>query len=353
MRYEELASVFASFRVYRPLFTPSAMARAARALMPIGPEGHAPLPFMLGWLSTFACNAACSFCNVQDFLGQKGPLLEGEPLAALADTVSIVAIGGGEPFARRDMLSVLRGLKHKNVKTLIITNGMLLAPDKIDALAEIDPDIVMFSVHGGPAWHDSVMKSEGAWNKTRRAIEALLRVRRTTRVIINCVIDENIDELRAVAEAGRELGVDAVRYTMLTFMTEAEVAASKDEGLIPASYIRPSPPAVDAARLVAEVSLLKRDFGAFVSVHPYLTEREMAGWFGESGGTTRGCAVMRHTLYLKPDGTAVPCPYLLDHPLGNVTEQPLEEIWNGHQMRALRLRRDREAFAVCARCCKT
>ena len=64
-------------------------------------------------------------------------------------------------------------------------------------------------------------------------------------------------------------------------------------------------------------------------------------------------------MYVKQNGDVYPCcqSYMLDGaPVGNMGEQPLDEIWNGEAMQGMRrLHRAGRAgeIDICARCCTT
>jgi radical SAM protein with 4Fe4S-binding SPASM domain len=67
----------------------------------------------------------------------------------------------------------------------------------------------------------------------------------------------------------------------------------------------------------------------------------------------------RGPMYVKHSGDVYPCcqSYMLDgHPLGNIGETPLEEIWNSQamqQMRLLHVAGRAGEIDICSRCCTT
>ncbi len=67
----------------------------------------------------------------------------------------------------------------------------------------------------------------------------------------------------------------------------------------------------------------------------------------------------RGPMYVKQNGDVYPCcqSYMLDGaPLGNIGEEPLERIWNSHEMQRMRLAHASGRAGeidVCARCCTT
>ena len=60
------------------------------------------------------------------------------------------------------------------------------------------------------------------------------------------------------------------------------------------------------------------------------------------------CIGLWTTLRVLPDGTVSPCLHVR---AGNITEQPITEIWNGTVMQNLRRLVSQRLFPGCARCC--
>jgi radical SAM protein with 4Fe4S-binding SPASM domain len=67
---------------------------------------------------------------------------------------------------------------------------------------------------------------------------------------------------------------------------------------------------------------------------------------------SRRCHALWHTLFLRPDGSVVPCQHLFEEPVGNVRTDDLEGLWNGPALRRTRLSQRAAAFPICRRCCK-
>ncbi|MFZ5479598.1 MAG: radical SAM/SPASM domain-containing protein [Myxococcota bacterium] len=352
---EEVRSQAHSAWVARGLWSFSQLARGAR--LPVSwyvrRDGSAPPPIAACHYVTYACPEACTFCNVTQVVEEwTKPMAEAD-LARLVEKlvprVPTLAIGGGEPLAHPGILEHYARVKARGGRIFTVTSGTTLGPTKARRLAEIAPDVVMFSLLGDEAAHDRAMAREGAFQKTVGGLSNLLAHRdpRRTRVIVNCTLGpDNFGALRVVAELGRSLGADAVRFTWLSFLTAAERAREAHK----VTYlVLPEAPEID---VVAESRALERDYRGFVTFHPVLDDAERRAWWREGGGVLRHCHTLWHTLFLRPDGSVVPCGHLFEEPVGNLLTDELDDVWNNLRLREIRRAQWQKPFEVCRRCCK-
>ena len=63
------------------------------------------------------------------------------------------------------------------------------------------------------------------------------------------------------------------------------------------------------------------------------------------------CHAVTDNFNVLPNGDVVLCNDLPDLVIGNITEQPMAEIWNGERARSFRARLRRGPLPVCSRCC--
>lgn len=358
--YAEVRSQVRTAWVVRGLWSLPQLARAVQlpASWYVRRDGTAPLPVAACQYITYACPEACTFCNVTQVVEDWAqPLAEADQarlIEKLVPTVPTLAIGGGEPLAHPGILEHYARIKRRGGRIFTVTSGTTLGPTKARKLAEIGPDVVMFSLLGDEAAHDRAMAREGAWQRTVAGLSNLLEHRdpARTRVIVNCAVSlDNAHGLRSVADLGKELGVDAVRFTWLSFLSSAERARERH----PVTYLT-----VDSAELAAfdagptlELArAVEAEHRGFVTFHPALTDDERHRWYREGGGVERRCHTLWHTLFLRPDASVVPCGHLFDEPVGNLLEDDLETVWNHPRLREARLAQWAAPFEVCRRCCK-
>src|SRR5213083_1642808 len=99
-------------------------------------------------IPTRRCNLACEYCNEYDDFSPPIPTDEMirriDRLAYLI--TSIVTISGGEPLLHPEIEAIIRRIRHHGMIAGIITNGLLLTPNKIAALNEAGLEHLQISI---------------------------------------------------------------------------------------------------------------------------------------------------------------------------------------------------------------
>ena len=357
---QEVRSQARTAWVVRGLWRLPQLARAIQlpAAWYVRKDGTAPLPVAACQYITYACPETCTFCNVTQVVDDWAtPLCEADQarlIEKLVPRIPTIAIGGGEPLAHPGILEHYARIKRRGGRIFTVTSGTTLGPTKARRLAEIGPDVVMFSLLGDEAAHDATMGRVGSWQRTVAGLSNLLAHRdpRRTRVLISCALSlDNARTMRPIAALARQLGVDAVRYTWLSFLTDQERARETHEVTyltVPSERLA----AFDPEPTLQEARAIEVDYRGFVSFHPTLDDAERRAWYREGGGVDRRCSTLWHTLFLRPDASVVPCGHLFDDVVGNLLEDDLETLWNHPRLKAERRAQWEKPFAVCRRCCK-
>lgn len=345
--------------LHRGLWSTRHLLGAARlgARWSLRPDGTAPDPMAIAWYLTHACPEACEFCNVSRALAAETPHLALPRAIALVDRlvprIPVVALGGGEPMAYPHILDLVAHIHSRGARVFLVTAGTTMGPTRARELCRQAPAVLMVSLLGDEATHDRRMGRPGAFRRAVMAIEEIQRHRdpRRTHLVLNCTIGPAERQvLEPVARLARDLGVDMLRFSWLSFMRPREAALTP----IATPYLVLPDEEVDAfdwAGLRDEVRRIERVHGDRVQFTPRLDDDELQAWFAGSG-LRRGCLSLWHTLFLRPDGQAVPCGHMQEDPIADATSAPLDGWWNREDLRALRMKQRQEAFAMCARCCK-
>ena len=107
---------------------------------------------------TRRCNAACGFCQApdtdRDVVSERD--LRGLCAWLTGREVESVKLSGGEPTVRRDLPSIICLASAAGLRVTVITNGILLRDEVLDALAASDGEL-KFSVHGLGVDNDLVL----------------------------------------------------------------------------------------------------------------------------------------------------------------------------------------------------
>ncbi len=323
----------------------------------VRPDGTAPTPLAMAWYLTHACPEFCNFCNVSRALEVEYPTLPTADamglIQRLVPKIPVVALGGGEPMAHRDVLPIIRQVHKCGGRVFLVTSATTLGGKKAQALCAEHPEMIMVSVLGDEAMHDERMGRAGAYQRMLQALENIQRHRdsRRTRLIVNCTISPNEGHiLESVVQMARRIGVDAVRFSWLSFMSPTEnqqLPKAEPYFILPQESID----AFDWRSMWETVQWVQREHADIVQFLPALNATEFEQWFAGSG-VQRACLSLWHTLFVRPDASVVPCGHLQDDPLGNLMGQDLSSVWNSRRFKEVRMAQRSSPFQMCGRCCK-
>lgn len=154
---------------------------------------------------TRRCNLACGYCNEYDKVSRPVPY---ETLVAYIDHavdelgVTIMDFLGGEPLLHPRLPGLIAHAKARGCWTNIITNGLLLSEDMVDALNEAGLDSMAVSIDrmNGTDYTHKALKP------LRRKLEHL-RDHARFQVETNTVLcEETLDEFEELVLALKEMG---------------------------------------------------------------------------------------------------------------------------------------------------
>ena len=320
-------------------------------------NGTAPNPLAMAWYLTHACPEKCDFCNVSRSLEVEYPTLESsrafELIHRMVPKIPVVALGGGEPMAHPNILPIIRTIHECKGRVFLVTSGTTMGSGKAKALCDENPEMVMISLLGDEPTHDKRMGREGAYLRTISAITNVARYRnpKRTRLIVNCTVSPNeIGILDSVIQIARETGVDALRFSWLSFMSPSEsevLPKAEPYFILPQEDIN----SFEWRPMWEKVLEIKRKHADLVQFLPALNQREFEQWF-DGHGVERACLSLWHTLFVRPDASVVPCGHMQEDSLGNLLSEPLEGIWNSAAFTQLRMSQRNNPFQMCGRCCK-
>src|ERR1700688_2893149 len=94
------------------------------------------------------CNLECAYCNEYD---KTSPPVALETMLRRIDRLAdlgttIITLSGGEPTLHHDLDAIIRHIRHRGAIATLITNGLLLTPDRIGALNRSGLDYLQISI---------------------------------------------------------------------------------------------------------------------------------------------------------------------------------------------------------------
>lgn len=135
------------------------------------------------------CNLRCGMCYFSDprwYEENAGPRFSPQTLERVADIFFPEALQahigcGAEPTMWKGYPEIVRLAKQRGVPFVgLVTNGMLLTPEAVNALADYGLDEVTVSVHGiEPGVYERLMKG-ASWDRLHGGLRLLAEARRRT-----------------------------------------------------------------------------------------------------------------------------------------------------------------------------
>src|SRR5271166_4783112 len=94
------------------------------------------------------CNLDCAYCNEYDKVSDPVPLdVMLRRIDRLADLgTTIITLSGGEPTLHPDLDAIVERIRERGAIATLITNGLLLTPDRIERLNRAGLDYLQISI---------------------------------------------------------------------------------------------------------------------------------------------------------------------------------------------------------------
>ena len=268
---------------------------------------------------THRCPLACPYCSNPANLDRRSSELDTATwkrvfAEAAALGVMQVHLSGGEPTARRDIVEITAHCRDVGLYTNLITSGINVAGQKLDALADAGLDHVQISFQGDisdRADHVSGMQGSHARKLELAAQVTALGLPLTVNAVIHRGNADRVTEMVAFA-----VGLGARRIEIAHVQYYGWALRNRDALMPTAAQVRSSTEAVDRARI---------DFAGRIvidAVVPDYYARRPKPCVGGWG---------KRSLNVTPAGKVLPChaaetiPHL-DFP--NVRDTSLSDIWH-------------------------
>jgi len=136
---------------------------------PVRPRRDLPGPVVI-WNLIRRCNLMCKHCySISGDVDFPGELSTAEVFGVMDDLkafrVPVLILSGGEPLLRRDIFEISHRAKAMGFYVGLSSNGTLIGPHNIDAIAAVDYNYVGVSLDGIGATHDAFRRRDGAFKE--------------------------------------------------------------------------------------------------------------------------------------------------------------------------------------------
>jgi MoaA/NifB/PqqE/SkfB family radical SAM enzyme len=274
------------------------------------PPDHLLGPLVVHLEIIGACNLGCSHCFAGELPRNQAPLTlrEMETLFADLDRLGTfrVALTGGEPLLRHDVLDILDAALAAGLHPTLTTNALLLTEDLARELGKRSRLTLNVSLEGPSAAVNDPVRGSGTFDGV---VGKMLMLRRHARFSLGfTLLNGNAHLVRECVELAFRVGAQAAVF-------------------------RPLYPAGMALHHLD----LMTGFDQYAAALEDLAGLDVSGAPPE-GLASPTCGAGRHLCAVSVQGDVNPCGFLGPAFItGNIREQPFEVIWRtGHHMRHMR-----------------
>ncbi len=334
--------------------------------------GYAPLPWGIDLLLTDACNLRCTYCPITTDMNILRPsaVMDTAKAIRFLDSVKpfkpMIRVFGGEPFLHPEWPRIFAAAVANGLPITVVTNGTRLVGKAEDLVRS---GLLAVGISIDPPDANDAYRGKGVFDTCERVVreinEARERLGSSTPLIeiYSTVYEGTYASLRAWAETLRTWHIDTFRLQHQIWLrteqrpvSERMIADAIGDSTFFRSdidtYCSDDMPNVDADVLEGELRALESTQYPFrLEFHPPLPVEEMMEYYRNPDfrrETARACTLISNYAFVDPRGRLYPCMTL---DMGNVFEQPFEEVWNGRKFRAFRrLLRREQRLPLCERC---
>ena len=334
--------------------------------------GYAPLPWGIDLLLTDACNLRCTYCPITTDTTTRRPSAMMDTAKAIRFLESVasfrpmIRIFGGEPFLHPAWPQIFAAAVANRLPITVVTNGTRLVGRAEDLVRSgllavgisVDPPAVNDTYRGNGTFAicERVVHEISAAKEKLGAATPLIEIYTT-------VYEGTYAMLGAWAERLRGWRIDTLRLQHQIWLRTAQRPISErmiEEAIGDSTFFRSdvdtycsdAMPNIDVSVLKAELRALEATEYPFrVELLPPLPVPEMMEFYRNPDfrrETARPCTLISSYAFVDPRGRLYPC---LTLDMGNVFEQPFDDVWNGRKFRAFRrLLRKEQRLPLCERC---
>jgi len=329
---------------------------------------------------TNLCDLRCKMCPQWGETGyshemEKRALREMLPLQRYKELIDEVAphkpliyITGGEPFLYPDILELMRYIKEKNLLMVINTNGSKLEKYAKE-LVENGPSAIIVSIDGPPEMHNHIRNSDQSFQNIEAGLKRLSAIKKEKNhgqplVVVNHVVTkDNSELLEKTYDSISCLNVDF----MSTFLAwkiskkmgekHAEIV-EKELGTTPyiwQSYVGHDGDTPDMEKFILQKQKLEKKSGIPLVFSPELPDKKLSKFYSDLTETFghKKCTAPWFECIIMPDGEVMTCTDFWDISVGNISNQPVLDVWNGEKFRKFRMMVKNQGglLPICSRCC--
>lgn len=302
------------------------------------------------------CNCRCVMCDIWR-ANKNGQEISRETLERHVNTfkrlnVQWVVLSGGEALMHSNLWSLCEVLKTLGAKITLLSTGLLLKRHAADVVRWCDE--VTVSLDGSQQVHDNIRRVPRAFEKLAEGVGSLKELNPAFPVNARCVIQrQNYFDLPNIIGAAHSIELDSISFLSVDISSTAFNRPEPwGDDRVDDVALSPNETAEFQTLVERTIETHASDFASgFVAENPDKLRRlprYFAAINGDGDYPTTVCNAPWVSTVIETDGTVRPC--FFHHSLGNIHEQPLEEIINSPNAIAFRQSLDVNENPICRKC---
>jgi radical SAM protein with 4Fe4S-binding SPASM domain len=286
--------------------------------------------YYLTWNVTNSCNLKCEHCYANSGTNTENELTTQEAIKMINQAkqlgVNFLLFTGGEPLRRKDLFSLIKYSKSRDITNFLATNGTLLTEDQLPDIKKY-VDKVNISIDFPEAdLHDNFRGVNGAFKKSIHAIK-LLKSNNIPVSVSTTACNANIEHIESIIALCKDLDIplNIKRLINIGRSEKSRLYFSKTE------YFKLK-------------KILKQNKYKKVTYKDPMYNCEIEHVVEKKLG---GCLAGIHILSITSTGDVQICTKVFQK-IDNIRENSLIDIWRKNEL--LKKLRERELSGKCATC---
>ncbi len=296
-------------------------------------------PFQVVWDVTYACNLKCQHCYAgagkvrEDELSHEEAIRVVDSLAKMG--MPILALSGGEPLVRSDILDLARRAADRGMYVSIATNGTLVTKEKAKEMSKAGVRYLQISLDGADAQtHDSFRGIPGTFDRTIRGIRNAVAEGFFVNIATTAT-KKNLEQIPKIIDLCSDLGVNwFMAYNFVPTgrgksIHDNDLSPEEREQLLTMLFSRMKEVDVElltTAPQYARVALQNCGDNGPIVVPTHFSNPEVDGSLYNLTEFIGGCGAGRFYMAIRANGDIEPCVFF-PYTVGNVRKDDIQEIW--------------------------
>lgn len=329
-------------------------------------SGLAPVPLRYFFELTYRCNLNCPYCYVGD--SRNKDELSTEDWFNVIKQIpwySFVTLVGGEPLVRKDFVDILYKTAKKTYGKLnVVTNGILINDEIIDAFIKSKMLLLSVSLDGYGKNHDINRNRDGIFDKIINNFESLnARKGRPMVDIKTIVLENNLDDLVKLYKLCTDMHFNFLSISFLRNNNLKQNSVLFDSFVPEFNYSYPIKQYFDMEHfkeVYKELESLSRKSNVKIRFSPkfeYCNNplESIERFFNIPEDTPitdiyEPCKYPYSNMMITPSGDVYPC---LSQKVGNIKDGNIKDVFNMPQYRCFRKNlKASKVFGACQMCCE-